>query len=600
MTEYKPIESYGVIGDLRTVALVGKDGSIDWCCLPHFDSPSLFAAILDVHKGGYFKISSAEKSVHKQMYFPETCILLTRFFTHEGVGEVIDFMTIEGKGESCEYHQIVRMVRVVRGTIKFRLECFPAFNYALDKHKVRLRKGGAVFETAKERAGLTSPVSLHSQDGGVICEFVMKQGQSKNFIFRRGEHHRDNKLIDIDYDANEAFERMTLFWRNWVSGIRYQGRWREMVYRSAMTLKLLTFQPTGAIIAAPTTSLPETLGGARNFDYRYTWIRDAAFTVYAFLRLGLTQEAEQFMKWIDERAHEKQKDGSLQIMYGIHGKHALDERILTHLEGYRKSSPVRIGNAASNQLQLDIYGELMDAVYLSNKYSNPISHDLWQHLRALLEYVCQNWKRKDEGIWEVRGGRHHFVFSKLMCWVALDRGIRLARKRSFPADLTKWQRVRDTIYEEIMTKGWNEKRQSFVQHYDTDALDASNLIMPMVFFISPTDPRMSSTIQATIKTLASDSLLHRYQFRHGADDGFEGKEGSFSMCSFWLVECLTRAGRLNEARFLFEKMHSYANHLGLYSEEIGPTGEFLGNFPQAFTHMSLISAAYNLNRKLGE
>ena len=601
MEEYKPIEDYGVIGDLHTVALVGTDGSIDWCCLPHFDSPSLFAALLDARKGGYFKIASMESVEQRQMYFPETCILVTRFLTKEGVGEVIDFMTIEDASEKGQHHQIIRIAKTVRGRIRFKLECEPAFNYAREKHKVRIMKDGAVFSSKEERIGLTSSVKLKREDKRIFAEFTLKEGQEKAFILRhRGERHNTQKLLDPDYDVQKAFQRTIKFWRSWVAGIQYKGRWREMVQRSAMTLKLLTFLPTGAMVAAPTTSLPETLGGARNFDYRYTWIRDAAFTVYAFLRLGLTKEAEHFMEWIDARAHEEAKDGSLQMMYGLHGEHRLTEKELNHLEGYRGSKPVRIGNAAAKQLQLDIYGELMDAVYLSNKYSQPISYELWKHLRKFLNYVCKNWKRKDEGIWEVRGGRHHFVYSKLMCWVALDRGLRLIQKRSFPGNQSRWHKVRNQIYEEIMTKGWNKKQKSFVQHYETDAMDASNLIMPLVFFISPTDPRMRSTVQAIRRSLASDSLMRRYPQRRGAEDGFSGEEGTFSMCTFWLVEALTRAGNTDEARLIFEKMLSYANHVGLYSEEMGSTGEFLGNFPQALTHMSLISAAFNLNRALGE
>ena len=352
-------------------------------------------------------------------------------------------------------------------------------------------------------------------------------------------------------------------------------------------------------MAAPTTSLPEELGGERNWDYRYTWIRDAAFTIYGFIRLGLTSEAEQFMKWIDARAHEERKDGSMQIMYGLHGEHKLEEKTLKHLEGYRGSSPVRVGNGAYGQLQLDIYGELMDSVYLYNKYGKPISFDLWQHLRRQLNYVCKNWMKKDEGIWEVRGGKQHFTYSKLMCWVALDRGIRLAHKRSFPSERVHWYVVRDTIYEDIMKKGWNENGQYFTQYYGGDVLDASNLIMPLVFFISPNDPRMLSTLEATQRRLVSDSLVYRYDVERAASDGLAGDEGTFSMCTFWLVEALTRAGRLNEARYIFEKMLTYSNHLRLYSEEIGPSGEALGNFPQAFTHLSLISAAYNLDRALG-
>jgi GH15 family glucan-1,4-alpha-glucosidase len=357
-------------------------------------------------------------------------------------------------------------------------------------------------------------------------------------------------------------------------------------------------QPHGSIVAAPTFGLPELVGGERNWDYRYTWIRDATFTLYALIRLGYTEEAGAFMKWIEARCDALEPDGALHVMYGIDGRHDLTEHTLDHLEGYKKSAPVRIGNGAYHQLQLDIYGELMDAVYLYNKFGEPISFDLWRNLVRLVGWVCKNWNQPDEGIWEVRGGRHHFLYSRLMCWVAIDRGIRLAHKRSFPAPLDAWYKARDEIYNDIFGNFWNPERQAFMQYKGGPALDAAGLVMPLVKFISPTDPRWLSTLEAIEDNLVDDSLVFRYGHRDAAPDGLEGKEGTFCMCSFWFVECLSRAGDPRKARLYFEKMLGYANHLGLYAEELGPRGEHLGNFPQAFTHLGLISAAYHLDRAL--
>ncbi len=401
-------------------------------------------------------------------------------------------------------------------------------------------------------------------------------------------------------ETRKDFEDTVAFWRRWIARSKYRGRWREMVNRSALALKLLTYQPTGAMVAAPTTSLPELLGGARNWDYRYTWIRDTAFSLYALLRLGFVDEAAGFMDWLTDRFRERAgtDSGPLQIMYGIDGGSDLPEELLTHLEGYCGSAPVRIGNEAADQLQLDIYGELIDSVYLYNKYGTPISHSAWSDLARIVEWVCENWDQADEGIWEVRGGRQHFTYSRLMSWVAVERAIRIARQRGLPGEVPRWAGVRDTIYHQVMSRGWNEERGVFVQHYDTDVLDASVLLMPLTKFVAPTDPRWLSTLEAIGKELVSDSLVYRYNIE-AAPDGLEGDEGTFSICTFWYVEALARAGHVDEARLAFEKMLTYANHLGLYSEQIGPTGELLGNFPQAFTHLALISAAVNLDRQLG-
>ena len=605
---YQPIEDYGLIGDMRTVALVGRNGSIDWFCYPNFDSPSVFGALLDDRRGGWFRVAPlCEVSSIKQFYWPETNVLVTRFLSHDGVAELIDFMTIPGRG-SADGQALYRMIRQVRGRMRFRLDVNPAFNYGRDPHTVQLCQTGARFLSSQLHMRLSCCMEISEEDGACRGEFTLSAGDSQTVVL---DEFRDSGEVACSApnpeEAQELFQDTVDYWRRWLSQSTYSGRWREMVQRSALILKLLTYEPTGAIVAAPTCSLPESIGGERNWDYRYTWIRDAAFTLYGFLRIGFTEEAASFMRWVEARCHELRPDGSLQIMYGINGEHELPEEHLQHLRGYRESRPVRIGNSAHDQLQLDIYGELMDSVYLYNKYGSPISYELWMHLRELLNWVCANWQRADEGIWEVRGGRKHFVYSKLMCWVALDRGLRLADKRSFPCNRRKWLRTRDAIYEQIMSRGWSEDRQAFVQHYHGDQLDAASLIMPLVFFVSPTDPRMTRTLDATLKPpekrgLVSDSLVRRYDISQ-SPDGVSGTEGTFNMCSFWMVEALTRAGRvdrgrLDQARLMFERMLGYANHLGLYAEETGPCGEALGNYPQAFTHLALISAAYNLDRAL--
>jgi GH15 family glucan-1,4-alpha-glucosidase len=607
---YQPIENYGMIGDMHTVALVGADGSIDWLCVPRFDSPSVFAAILDDGKGGHFKIAPVSKDVTcKQFYWPETNVLITRFLGPDGAAELTDFMPV-GRAVSGGKHrlQLIRRVTTVRGTLRFRMECRPAFNYARDVHTATITADGAMLASTSLSLGLATRQSLEKVGGAVVSEFTLSEGETAVFVLRDLSPQSGCGISTSAEEAEDLFRRTVEFWQRWIGQSRYTGRWREMVHRSALALKLLTYQPTGAIVAAPTCSLPESIGGERNWDYRYAWIRDAAFTVYAFLRIGLSEEAEQFMHFLASLCKEPGPSGSLQIMYGIDGrKHLLEER-LDHLDGYMGSKPVRIGNGAYNQLQLDIYGELLDAAYLYNKHGAPISYDLWTSLRALTDWVCDNWRRKDEGVWEVRSGRQEFVYSKLMCWVALDRAIRLADKRSFPAPRDRWLRVRDEIYEDIVSKGWNEKRQAFVQHYGSESLDAANLMMALTFFMAPTDPRMLATLDATLLPLekgglTANSLVYRYNIKE-AGDGLSGGEGTFNICTFWLVEALTRAGRhdrgrLEEARLIFERMLGFANHVGLYAEETGYRGEALGNFPQAFTHLALVSAAFNLDRALG-
>jgi GH15 family glucan-1,4-alpha-glucosidase len=598
--DYLPIAEHGIIGDLHTVALVGSDGTIDWYCCPSFDSPSVFGAILDRKRGGYYRITpAAEGWEPKQLYFPDTNVLITRFLSSEGVGELQGFMPIPRDGEERHRHRLVRRVLCVRGEMRFRLDLQPRFNYGRDEHTVEHYEHGVLFRSPGLCLALQGTRPIACDESDAHSEFTLRAGETVTFVLESvGGDYVPREYSEEE--TREAYERTIGYWRRWLSQSRYRGRWRETVHRSALVLKLLTYHPTGAIVAAPTTSLPERVGGSRNWDYRYTWIRDAAFSLYALLRLGFTEEAGAFMAWLTDRFRERMTgpSGPLQIMYGIDGRSELPEEELSHLEGYRGSAPVRIGNAAADQLQLDIYGELIDSVYLYNKYGRPIYHDAWSELCRLVEWVCENWDQADEGIWETRGGKKHFTLSRLMCWVAVERMVRVARQRGLPADLVHWARHRDLIYRQIMDRGWNEERQAFVQHFDSDVLDASLLLMPLVKFIAPTDPRWLATLDGISRELVADSLVYRYNIE-ASPDGLEGEEGTFSMCSFWYVEALARAGRLDAARLAFEKMLTYANHLGLYSEEIGPRGEQLGNFPQAFTHLALISAAFNLDRALG-
>jgi GH15 family glucan-1,4-alpha-glucosidase len=598
--DYQPIQNYGVIGDLETVALVGMDGSIDFLCFPGFDSPSVFAALLDRRKGGYFQIAPVLPPLEvrqKQLYLPDSAVLLSRFLARDGVAEISDLMPVEESGGA---HCLVRRVKAVRGELSFRVVCAPRFDYARAPHRVERRKGEVVF-VSQGRDGtairLRSDVPLDVQDGAAVSEFRLRAGETAAFVLEQAQPGKPSPADAPDF-VSKAFKDTLNFWRGWIGRSTYRGRWREMVNRSALTLKLLVSRPHGSIVAAPTFGLPEQMGGVRNWDYRYVWIRDASFTLYALIRLGYSDAAGDFMQWIEARCRELEPDGSLQVLYGIDGRHEIVEETLSHLEGYGRSSPVRIGNAAVRQVQLDIYGALLDSVYLYNKYGKPISHDLWMDLRRLVEWVCRNWRRADEGIWETRGGPKEFLYSRVMCWVALDRAIRLAAKRSFPAPLESWLRTRDEIYADIYTGFWDPGRRAFVQYKGARSLDAASLLMPLVKFVSPADPRWLSTLAAIEEDLVDDSLVYRYRTNDAFSDGLTGLEGTFNMCSFWYVECLARAGDIEKARFYFEKSLGYANHLGLFSEELGPRGEHLGNFPQALSHIALISAAYELDRRL--
>lgn len=592
---YSPIENYGMIGDRHTVALVGMDASIDFMCFPHFDSPSIFARMLDDEKGGFFRLAPILEDVQqKQLYLTDTNVLLTRFLSKHGVAEISDFMPIESLHPT---HDLVRRAKTVRGEMKYRMICSPAFDYARADHSIEVQDGAVLFQSPNLALRLRSAVPIEIHGSAAVAEFTLGAGETAAFVLEEALPGRAAASESPGYVA-ESFKRTSNYWHAWIGKSKYSGRWREIVNRSALTLKMLTSARHGSIVAAPTFGLPETIGGERNWDYRYTWIRDASFTLYALIRLGYTEEAEAFMGWLENRMGELRPDGSLQIMYALDGRHELEEQSLDHLSGYRGSAPVRIGNGASEQLQLDIYGELMDSVYLYDKYGFPISYDLWKNLVRMLDWVTENWNQPDEGIWEVRGGRQNFLYSRLMCWVALDRGVRLGRKRSLPAPMQRWVEARDQIHRQIHQDFWDDDIGAFMQALNSKALDASSLLMPLVKFISPRDSRWLSHLRAIEKRLVSDSLVYRYKLEEASPDGLSGAEGTFSMCSFWYVESLSRSGDLHKARFLFEKMLGYANHLGLYAEELGPYGEHLGNFPQAFTHLALISAAFDIDRRL--
>ncbi len=442
---YKPLANYGLIGNMRTVALVGIDGAIDFMCFPHFDSPSIFAALLDHDRGGFFQIAPVmEGAENRQLYLPDTNILLTRFLARDGVAELSDFMHIGGNSDV-----LVRRAKTVRGELGFRMTCAPKLDYGRAKQNVTLVPGGAVFESqGVERTvlRLRTPVPFELVDGAATCEFVLRAGETAPFVLERVAPGAGDSACDSPAFVARSFKETMNYWRHWIAGATYEGRWREVVHRSALVLKMMTSRTYGSMVASPTFGLPEVIGGTRNWDYRYTWIRDASFTLYAFLRLGFTEEAAAFMGWIEKRCLELKPDGSLRTLYALDGRHQVPEQIIP-FEGYMGSSPVRIGNNAYEHLQLDISGELMDAIYIYNTYAgDPVHHDLWIQLVRLVNWVCVNWRRKDEGIWEVRGGPQEFIYSRLMCWAAIDRAIRLARKRSFPGPLAYWHDVRDEIY----------------------------------------------------------------------------------------------------------------------------------------------------------
>lgn len=591
---YEPIENYGVIGNLHTAALVSIRGSIDFLSFMRFDSPTIFAKLLDSDKGGSFSVAPQLKNPRsKQLYLPNTNVLVTRFFADEGIAELIDYMPVYNEEHNCA---LIRKITTIRGKIKFKVTCAPRFDYARAKHSVKKEKNDLIF-TPKSGGQmplrLLSDQSLDVDEDNGVAGFTLKESEEASFLLEaeHNDYHRRGKFKEYVHDTYHATVN---FWQNWISKSKYKGPWAEVVHRSALTLKLLTSHQHGSTVAAATFGLPESMRGNRNWDYRYTWIRDAAFTVAEFLELGFLDEAEKFILWIAKQCENKR----LQLMYAVDGETKLTEKSLTHLEGYKGAHPVKVGNEAHHQFQLDIYGELLQTVYTFVKYGGALTYEFWQEIEKHVEFVIKNWEKPDHGIWEVRGEKREFLHSRVMCWVALDRAIKIGENKSFPYDLVKWRKVRDTIYRDIHKNFWDEEKQSFIQSKTSHILDASVLIMPIVGFISPQSEKWQKTMEAVSKELRSDVLVYRYRENEADIDGINGMEGTFTICSFWHVECLARTGELDVAREHFEKMLGYSNHLGLFSEQIGMHGQHLGNFPQALTHLGIISAVMEMNREI--
>lgn len=621
---YPPIGDYAVIGDTHTAALVARDGAIDWCCCPRFDGPAVFCRLLDATKGGWCRIGPAGPFTVSRAYLGDTNVLATTFVTNHGRARLIDFMPIpqhaatrprdhvdarggdgvgKGAGErrggrqegGAGPHRILRLVEGLDGDLELDVEFRPTLGFAETPTRVAITEEGAYGATDHESLTFAAPVPLRVDErGAAIGRGTIRAGERRWFSLTYHTLAAPSAHPAAPVDLETDLRRTLDYWERWAARCTYEGPYHDLVRRSALALKLLTFEPTGAVIAAPTTSLPEEIGGVRNWDYRFTWLRDSALILYALQAIGYHAEATDFFAWLEGLCLAG-GDG-LQIMYTVDGSPHLPERDLVHLEGYRGSGPVRVGNAAAGQTQLDIYGEVLDAAHLHVERNGWVpDQDSWAVLRRLADRAAARWREPDQGIWEVRGGPRHFLYSKLLCWVALDRALRIAEPEGLLGDLAHWRRTRDEIRQAILTEGYDAELGAFTQALgEPGVLDASALAVPMVGFLPPTDPRVQSTVARIRERLTADGLVYRY-LPEETSDGLPGGEATFALCSFWLVDNLALGGRVAEARQLFERVAAFANDVGLMAEEIDPgSGALLGNFPQGFTHLALIRAALSL------
>ena len=586
---FKDIEKYGIIGNLETCALIGDDGSIDWLCLPYLESPPIFAAILDKERGGHFVIQPVSKFSSFQTYIKETNFLQTTFNTPFGMATITDFMPVNLYDKTKRHRTLYRKVECIEGHIRLQLKFQPRFNYAKAIPDFKLVKEGVLCSFENKNLLLNTEIQLKIDGDTVTCQFDMRKNKEIWFVLRYNQEDQNLSYKDFNNELKTTQE----YWEKWTNKCYklciLEDIWHDIIARSGLVLKLLANPESGAIAAAATTSLPECIGGVRNWDYRYAWIRDSSYTIQALFHLEHIQESQDYMRWINSIIKQDKPPSDIHIMYPIHKNVDINEQILEYLSGYRQSSPVRIGNAAFNQKQLDIYGELINAIYDTTRYGKDISNKTWELIKYFVDYVCEVWNTKDQGIWEVRDNPRHYVYSKLMCWLAVDRGLKISKFKEKGSNFDKWKKTKEEIKTAILEKGFNKERNSFVQSFNSNALDATSLLIPKMGLLPYDDPRVQSTIDAVMKNLMTENgLVYRYK----NEDGLPGDEGCFVLCSFWLVDSLTLSGRLDEAIKIFLNVLHLISPLGLLSEEINPeTGKLLGNFPQAFSHIGLINSA---------